>query len=139
AWHDETQWITVLNGQRLAVHGVGEEHVAVARVIEPKTALETHGFRAALHGSTVGAAEQHVLRIGPHASAIQEFDERHTGPLRSADSAQPPFLTFGGAIEQRTSVAGTLQGGHQRFRSHVLEIANRETLRPLDEAADGET
>ena len=33
-----------------------------------------------------------------------------TGPFRSADSAQPPLLTFGGAIEQRTSVAGTLQG-----------------------------
>ena len=76
------------------------------------------------------------LRLGPHAGAVEDLDQRHAGPLRGADGAQAPLLAFGGPIEQRAAVAGALERDDQRLRSHVLEIADREAQRPLDEAAD---
>jgi len=136
AWNDETQWISMFNRQGLAVHRVGEQHIAVAGVIDPQAALKANGFRQAVDGTAIGAAKQHVLRILPHAGAVQDLDKRHTGPLRRADGAEAPFLPIGRPIEQRASVAGALERDHLRLRSHVLKIANRETLWPLDEASD---
>src|SRR6185503_294573 len=106
--------------------------------VDPKATLEAHGFRTAFYGPAISAAKQHVLHVLPHAGAVQDLDERHPGPFSRADGAHSPLLSFGGTIEQRAAVAGTLQRHDLSFRSHVLEIADCETLRPLDEAADRE-
>src|SRR5262245_49741994 len=79
-WHDEAQRMAMLEGQRLAVHRVGEENVTVARVVERKTALETDRARRIVRAPAVSAAEQDVLRTVLDAGTIQDFDQRHTRP-----------------------------------------------------------
>jgi hypothetical protein len=78
----------------------------------------------------------HFARTRANARSVQDLDQRHTGPFRRADSAVRPSFAFDWRIEQRPAVAGALQRGHQRLRTHVVKVAEAQVQGPIDQAAN---
>src|SRR6476646_7161831 len=107
ARHDEAQRSAVLRRQRLAVHGIGEQHFLAPSEL---------GFEAArkfvLHAaieSAVGPAENDVFRLALQACAGKQQRERHAGPLRGGNALLEPRDRRIARRELPAPVAGAFQ------------------------------
>src|SRR5438552_3458785 len=91
-------------GQRLAIHGIGQQGFGRASLLKTQTALERNGSRVAVDLATIATPENDVASASCYASAIEEFREGYAGPLCRAHCAQVPLLSrrgrfhFGAAI-----------------------------------------
>src|SRR6476619_990603 len=106
--------MAVLNRQWLAVHGIGEQDVGVARPIELKAALEPYGPRRTVNRTRVCAAEDDLVCVPANSGPVQDLDQRDAGPFGSAHGPEIPLLAGNRRIEERPAVARTFQCGDER-------------------------
>src|SRR5262249_28815475 len=68
--HDEAYGVAVLDGERLAVHGVRQQSVGVQRGVDGQAPLEVHGICPSLERAVVGAAEDDLRCGGQDPDAV---------------------------------------------------------------------
>src|SRR5713226_6025695 len=113
----------MLDRQRLTIHGISEQDIPIAGVVEPEAALESDLASCAVGGAAVGTAEHDLRRASADAGPIQKLDQRHAGPLGRADRAELPFLALDRRVQKRTPVAGALKRYRESVRGEPLEVA----------------
>jgi hypothetical protein len=123
---DDSERISVLDRERFAVHGVGQQRLGVPGIVELQAALEADAFRARVHRPAVSPPEEHFPRSGLDAGPIQDLDEGNSRPLGRAHRAQVPLLALDGWRQQRATVSRALEGHHERLGRHVLEITQAQ-------------
>src|SRR6266478_717214 len=106
--HDETNGEAVHHGQRLVIHGVGDHHLAVPRVVDRKG---LHEVRHRRQWRRVKPIEGDVHGAGLHLRTIQNRLHGNAGPFGVADCAMLPLPARNARLEETARLAGTLIDG----------------------------
>src|SRR5262249_6351433 len=98
--HDESKREAVLNGQRLAVHRVGQQHLCIPGDVDAEAPLEADALGASANRAAVGTSEDDLARFPADAGPVEDFGERNPRPLGGARRAEAPLLTLDLRAEQ---------------------------------------
>ena len=129
AGHDEAERKAVEDGQILAVHAIGQHHLAVAGVIDVERLGE---IRRRVHHRAVEAAEHHLLGASLHAGHIEHGLERYAMPARTSHGAVAELAAGDAWGEEAAAVAGALIDGDELGRLQLADILQRQGQRLVD-------
>jgi hypothetical protein len=136
ARNHEPQWKAIQQRKLLAVHRIGDHHLAIARMVDVE---RLHQPRRIRHDRLVEAAETHLHRAGLHTRAIEHVFEAHASPQRVAHRAVRPLRAGYSGHEESARVAGTLVDGCQfHARQSMEQVVERQRQGPLHMAMHGE-
>src|SRR6266850_7213711 len=106
--HNEAEGEAVHHGQRLVIHGVGDHHLSIPRVVDRKG---LHEVRHRRQWRRVKPIEGDVHGAGLHLRTIQNRLHGNAGPFGVADCAMLPLATGNAGLEETARIAGTLIDG----------------------------
>ena len=127
--------------QRLAVHGVRQQHLGTERLghRDRRTVAEGLPLHAALVRTVEGDVQRHILL---RSGGAQHVGQRDPGPFRIADRARTPGVAGGGphALQVGPPVAGALHARHHRARGEpAAQVDERQVERRTDPPCDQQT
>jgi len=129
AGHQQAQRGTVLRRERLAVHGVHEQHVVAERLVERQAALVVL-LDPALD-AVVSTSERHLDSVVMDACLTQQRRQRRARPVSRADRLVEPGLADRARSEPGPAVPGAFERdavGNARPRLDGGEVERRWTL-----------
>ena len=128
ARHDEAQRKAVEERQILAVHGIGQHHLAVARVVDVERLDE---IRSLVGHGPVHAVEGDLLGAGLHAGLVEHGLERHALPARIAHGAVAELAAGDARLEEAAAVARALVDRHDFDRPKRVLSSAKDSLSGL--------
>ncbi len=135
ARHDQADRIAVEHRQVSAVHGPGDHHLAVARVVDVQRLDEVRAVGIGQR-RVVEPVEHDLHAAGPHAGPIEHLPERHARPARIAHRPVRQLPTADARLEIAPSVARALIDGDDLARlAKCSQLAQRQIERGVDVAA----
>ena len=117
AGHHEAERKTVENRQVVAVHAIGQHHLAIAGMVDVEGLGEV---RRLVHHRPVEAAKADLLGACLHAGHVEHGLQRHAMPARVAHGAVAELAAGDARLEEAAAVAGALIDGDDLGR---LELA----------------
>ena len=133
AGHDQPQREAVEQRQLLAVHGVGDHHLAVARMVDASDFMK---LRRAVDHRLVEAGEAHLHGARLDAGAVEHVLQPHAHPLGVAHGAVGPLRAGHRRLRKAARVARALVDRRQLDpRQAVDDVLEAERQRLVDMAA----
>ena len=129
AGHHEPEREAVEHRQIVAVHAIGQHHLAVARMIDVERLDE---IRRCVADRPIHAVEGDLPGAGLNARQVQHRLQRHAAPARIAHRAIAELPAGDARIEEAAAVAGALIDGDEFDRLQLPDVLERERLRPVD-------
>src|SRR5262249_37447507 len=129
-WNDESQWETMMDRQRLAIHDVSKDRSGGTRLIKPETAFKADRAGRIFDGAAVCASEQNLARRGFDSDAIKNRLERYAGPFGSADRPETPLFARNRWIKFGAAISSAFECREKSLRRHLHQIPKAETELP---------
>src|SRR6266481_5076725 len=133
ARHDEAKRKAVENRQLLAVHAVGQHHLAIAGVVDIERLDE---IRRLVADRSVHPVEGDLLCPLPHAGLVEHGFERHAAPARIAHRAVGQLTAGHAWIGKAAAVARALIDGDELDRGKLPYFLQRQLDWAVDFALD---
>ncbi len=133
AGHDQTQREAVENRQIIAIHAIGQHHLAIARVIDIERLDE---IRRRIADRSVHSVEGDLPGALLHARHIENRFERHAVPARIAHRAVAQLAAGDSGIGKSAAVARALIDGDEFDRPELPDLLQRQFQRSIDLALD---
>ena len=133
AGHYKSKRKTVQKRQVVAVHAVGQHHLAVAGMVDVERLDE---IRRRVHHRPIHAVEGHLLRALLHAGHVEHGFQRHAAPARIAHRAITQLTAGDARLEKATAVSRALIDGNEFDRPELPDFLERQFQRMADLAFD---
>ncbi len=131
--HDQAQRKAVENRQLVAVHAIGQHHLAIARMVDIERLDE---IRRLVADRPIHAVEGDLLGALLHAGHIEHGLQRHAVPARIAHRAVAQLAAGDPRIGKSAAVARALVDGNELHRGKLSQFLQRQRQRTVDLAFD---
>src|SRR6266404_5853630 len=133
--------ISVILRKITAIHLVSDQYFPLnCFVSEQTTGIgdRTGRYRLYVGRSLINSFEHDLTSVFFHASALQQSDQRHTGPFRIADCAELPLCSFNLWDKEDAIIARALQNGDPRLGGHISQLLVAQRKRTPDRTIDAQ-